>query len=343
MTAHGLGYIPSPPDPADFPISDLYAAHAIEPAVVFPDTYVIPGELPAVLDQDDLPQCVAYGSKAIKLYQDRIDQFNWFPFSTTRFFAAIGGTDQGAVPRQAFDRMLKEGYPLTDGSDAARHRIAAYFAVPLDLDSLRAAVLAFGAVGVGMDWYSSFSRPVAGVLPAPDRRVGGHFIVLIGWRTVSGRLQLRLRNSWGLSWGDHGDCWLPVEHLSVIGEAWKAVDQIVPAPPEVDVRLLPLPVRIFDGAISAKTGKAIQVAGVYGIPAAAVGVVAVIRAVKPTVAGWVYVGPESAPTISTLDFNAGQTNDGFPVVALSAGKLVIYSTQFLSRFVVDVTGYLIGG
>jgi hypothetical protein len=84
--------------------------------------------------------------------------------------------------------------------------------------------MAFGPVGIAMYWYSSFSHPVNGVLPPPSGTRSGHFLVARGWRTVDGKVQVKLRNSWGL-WGDQGDCWLPAEYLNLVWEAWKAVDQ----------------------------------------------------------------------------------------------------------------------
>jgi hypothetical protein len=65
-------------------------------------------------------------------------------------------------------------------------------------------------------------RPVAGVLPAPDTLVGGHAIVAYGWDARG----LRLRNSWGATWGIGGDCWLPARLVPRLSGAWEAVDAI---------------------------------------------------------------------------------------------------------------------
>jgi hypothetical protein len=108
------------------------------------------------------------------------------------------------------------------------------------------------------------------------------------------------------------------------------------------VKLLAKPVRIFDGPLPAKTIQRLTIAGQWGVPAEAIGVVAVIRVVRPKAGGWGYVGPDQggAPNISTLDFTGGQITDGFPTALLTGGKLTVYSTTALSRFVIDVVGFL---
>lgn len=42
---------------------------------------------------------------------------------------------------------------------------------------------------------------------AGDPSVGGHARAVNGYRVVSGKRQFRIRNSWGVAWGDAGDSW----------------------------------------------------------------------------------------------------------------------------------------
>jgi hypothetical protein len=137
--------------------------------------------------------CVAYSSSAMKAWQDRRDQERFFDFDERTFFGQIGGTAQGAYVRAAMERMRTAGYPVAGSGDAGKHRIAAYYAVPRDLATIKAAIYDLGPVVISTPWYRSWFRPAAGVLPRPDTQVGGHAIVAYGWDARG----LRLRNSWG--------------------------------------------------------------------------------------------------------------------------------------------------
>ena len=133
----------------------------------------------------------------------------------------------------------RRGLPGRQASgDAAHHKIAAYYAVPRDLASIKAAIHDLGPIVVSTPWYQSWFRPAAGVLPRPDAQVGGHAIVAYGWDQRG----LRLRNSWGSAWGVGGDCWMPDDLVPRINGAWKAVDAIehpIPYAHTVDVTARP--------------------------------------------------------------------------------------------------------
>ena len=219
---YGLGAIPDEPDPRDYPLDALYAAEDIEPTEpdALPATYAVPG-MPVVLDQGSSPMCVAYSSSTLKSWQDRRDQERWFNFDEPAFFKQIGGTSDGARVRDAMDSMLAKGYP----PDPARHKIAAYYTVPVTSSaSIKAAIHDLGPVIISTPWYRSWFHPTReGILPTPDVKVGGHAIVAYGWDARG----LRLRNSWGVDWGINGDCWMPDVDLARVVGAWKAVDQVV--------------------------------------------------------------------------------------------------------------------
>src|SRR5450759_575197 len=157
----GLGAQQSPADARDFKIAALYAAAGIEEPVAAPATYVVPGTLVPVLNQGSTPQCVAFSSEFLKAYQDRIDQGAFFPFDEVRFFSAIGGGAGGAVVRTAFGQMLHVGYPLDGGVSAGQHKIASYYAVPVDQASLQAALMAFGPLVIATPWYHSWFSPTS--------------------------------------------------------------------------------------------------------------------------------------------------------------------------------------
>ena len=120
------------------------------------------------------------------------------------------------------ERMRSAGYPVTGSGDAAHHRIAAYYAVPRDLPTIKAAIYDLGPIVVSTPWYQSWFRPAVGVLPKPDTQVVGHAIVAYGWDQRG----LRPRNSGGADWGVGGDCWMPAYLVPHLAGAWKAVDAI---------------------------------------------------------------------------------------------------------------------
>lgn len=218
MSEFGLGWLPSPSDPRDFPISGLYAAMGVEPAAVIPDTYTAPAPMPTVFNQGSTPECVAYSSGAMKVYEELRDSGAFTPAFDT-FFASIGGGPNGAYVRDAFGQMLAAGYP----PNPAVHKIAAYYAVPVTEADIQQAILAFGPIVIGTGWYNSWFSPHLGILPAPSGGLaGGHAILACGWDARG----LHLRNSWGSSWGLGGDCFLPWAYLGAVGEAWKAVDMV---------------------------------------------------------------------------------------------------------------------
>ena len=223
MTDYGLGALQSPPDARDFQITELLAA---TPPVALPASFRVASPAP-VLDQGQTPMCVAFSTARMKMWQDRDDQAvaRWWDFDEARFFRAIGGTSQGAYLRAAMDRALKVGYPVTGGkSPTAAHRIKAYYAVPKDIASIKAAIYRFGTITLATPWYNSWMRPVNGVLPPPDYAIGGHAIDAEGW---DDRWGLLLVNSWGTRWSaiHRGAAYMPWAYVThSTWEIWKALD-----------------------------------------------------------------------------------------------------------------------
>lgn len=228
----GLGGIASPPDENDWSIDSLYAMAGAEPLASPPPSYLVPAPFPPILNQHSTPMCVAYSSAMLKGYEDLRDT-GPATFDEPTFFSEIGGTANGAILRNALAQLLSAGYPVVSAGQPARHKIAAYYAVPLDKLSIQSAIATFGPLLIGTPWYSSWFHPVAGVLPSPDTVVGGHAIAAIGWDSRG----LRLRNSWGSLWGLSGDAFLPWSMFGHVREAWKAVDQIVVPPPAARYRI----------------------------------------------------------------------------------------------------------
>jgi len=232
-TLYPLGAIQSPPDERDYPIADLFAAFSVppRPEAVLPAGWYVP-LMPPVYSQDG-PKCVPFHLKTLKAYQDHLDQGpTWYDFDTARFFTDIGGGPDGAIVRVALDRLLKVGYPTVGHSDASKHRIAAYYAVPKVRLAIKQAIHAFGPLSIALPWFDSWFSPHSnGVLPRPTHVHSGHAIVLYGWNDTLGWKGeptggWLLRNSWGADWGDRGHCLLPYAYDGAIWEVWKTIDVI---------------------------------------------------------------------------------------------------------------------
>jgi hypothetical protein len=70
---------------------------------------------------------------------------------------------------------------------------------------------------VGEAFQAIQAGEVAEPCPTDDPTAGGHAMSLLGFRTVSGALQVLCRNSWGASWGSGGNVWLSP---AFIASAW---------------------------------------------------------------------------------------------------------------------------
>ena len=231
---YGLGGLPSPIDPNDWPIDLLYASLTGEPIDASATaSFIVPGKLPPVLDQGSTPQCVAFSQSALKAYEDLKDQ-GPFNFDEGLFFRRIGGNANGAYVRSGLTQMLHVGYPVVGTDQSGLHRIAAYYAVPLTEADIQKAIVNFGIVSILVYWQEEWFHPVNGVLPAGRHYAGNHEIDIIGWDARGAHL----RNSWGTHYGIGGDVWLSWPQLTAHAiEAWKTIDQIVKPPPTAKYRV----------------------------------------------------------------------------------------------------------
>lgn len=222
------GYIESPPDERDYQIDDLYAQAGVEkPAVDALATALNVAYMPLVLNQGLTPMCVAYSASAMKDSQDYDDaavRRHW-NFDEPTFFRQIGGTSQGAVLRNALNRLVAYGYPVVaNASPASAHRVTSYWAVPKTKYDVMAALSAFRTpLYCGSTWYHSWCSYGFETFPAADYGVGGHAWIVVGYNAAG----VIVQNSWGTGWG-HGDgrATMPWSmFLSRVREIWKVQDR----------------------------------------------------------------------------------------------------------------------
>ncbi|WP_441250648.1 N-acetylmuramoyl-L-alanine amidase [Kitasatospora sp. McL0602] len=110
-----------------------------------------------------------------------------------------------------------------------------------------------------------------------------------------------------------------------------------------------LDTRLGQGAPKAKVGAdsrvTLQVSGNAGVPADATGVVLNVTATGPTAGSFVTVYPNGAnmPTVSNLNFSAGQTIPNLVIVPITNGKVDLYNKFGAVDLVADITGYYTPG
>jgi C1A family cysteine protease len=126
--------------------------------------------------------------------------------------------------------LKNKGQAIVGNAAAAvKNRISAYYAIPINVESLKRAIFTYGGIVVAAPWANSYFKPGAnGVLPKPDTLAGGHAFYVVGWNDT---LKVFICiNSWSLPWGyqGRGVFFLPYSVVSDpnwgLWEAWKAVD-----------------------------------------------------------------------------------------------------------------------
>jgi hypothetical protein len=108
-----------------------------------------------------------------------------------------------------------------------------------DAQTVMDAVLGVGPVVVGTWWFSGMFEPDAkGFIYDTGHRVGGHAYVIDGANQRKGTV--RIRNSWGRTWGKGGRAWMDAEVLDRLiaadGEACLAIEQRGPRTTAIETR-----------------------------------------------------------------------------------------------------------
>ncbi len=90
-----------------------------------------------------------------------------------------------------------------------------------------------GPAIIGVDWYEGMFDPdSSGFIRPTGDKAGGHCCLIIGINVKSG--YYTIRNSWGPTWGDSGNCKIKREDMAKLigdnGEACIVTQRTVPAP-----------------------------------------------------------------------------------------------------------------
>lgn len=193
--------------------------------------------MPPVLDQGYEGSCVWNAMVSALMYVQKKNktllsrQFGYF---VTRAKEGTCTFDCGCIIRNAMwvARTLgvchEETWPYLPANlykmpsykafkEAKNHQAIQYFRVDWTNPAEVQGCLADGyPIVFGTSLYSSFETvDGSGLVPVPspgtEKELGGHAMLLCGYRNKDGKLQYLVRNSWGEGWGVGGYCWMPEE------------------------------------------------------------------------------------------------------------------------------------
>lgn len=230
-------------------------AKAVSPSATFPLTVDHRPKFDApIWDQGYLGSCTSNAILAFKMFKDK--QRDGYYFMLSRLFhywqeRFIEGTvdyDSGAYIRDGMKVLQQIGcatesyFPYNQpdykktpsvaaNDNAPLHKIDKYYRI-MTKEQLKAELVAGNPVVVGMTIYESFdSQSVRdnGVVPMPNTAkeyvLGGHAMLIVGYRQINGQDYMIVRNSWGVNWGDKGHCYIPFDFIGrYVSDMWTGVN-----------------------------------------------------------------------------------------------------------------------
>lgn len=213
----------------------IFKAAAPPPAMVD-----LSAHLPRVMDQGALGSCTAHGiTAALRFCRIKAGKPD-VPLSRLQLYydeRAIEGTirsDAGAEIRDGIKTAAKLGVgpeglwaydiakfrtkpPAKVYKAAKLFQALTYQRVAVDANALKAALATGFPVIIGITVFKGIDGPEAsstGMVPMPDPNeapIGGHCMLVWGYGQKPGCFSVR--NSWGPTWGNKGDCFIPEAYL----------------------------------------------------------------------------------------------------------------------------------
>jgi len=253
-----INVIPSPYDPRDHLLEQVYADLRLEGAVAAassttptspplasspPPTLDLRPQLMRVKDQGQTDTCAAQTAACIKEYQEFYDTQVRADFSPQYVYNnRVNKPDAGMYGRDVMRIMHELGvatensYPFgstQDPSDdviaqAKEYRVKEYARVQT-IDGAKEALYRDGPLYIS---FPVFNKGISMWKPRPNEtQQGGHAMTVVGYNTKG----FIIRNSWGDKWGDKGHCIYPYEDFGAHWEIWATVDRKGSRAPEPSV------------------------------------------------------------------------------------------------------------
>jgi xylellain. Cysteine peptidase. MEROPS family C01A len=204
-----------------------------------------------VVDQGELGSCTANAMGSglreyleIKNQQVFVALSRLYLYYHERLLEGTVNEDSGAKIRDGMKVLKKRGIcpevlhpydiskftvaPSQEAEDeAGEYKIDSYQRLNT-LNDVKRSIYEGYPVVLGMAVYESFeSDSVAktGIVPVPknyERVLGGHAMLIVGYKKIKQTLHLIVRNSWGTDWGDKGYCYIPASFIrkGIIFDLW---------------------------------------------------------------------------------------------------------------------------
>jgi C1A family cysteine protease len=242
----GMGWRPDTPDHRDRRYTSKLSA------AILPDNVDLSTFFPPNYDQGELGSCTGNGIAGVIQYcraRDRlVPDFipsRLFIYWNERNMEGTVDSDAGAEIRDGIKSVATLGVPPEDtwpydiqkfkmkpwdGAylKAKQDLVKTYARVNQTVDDIRACVADAWPVVFGIVLYESFQSDAVnntGLVPMPsttEKVVGGHCMIIVGYDHP--RQLFQVRNSWGTSWGDKGNCWIPYDYIvnsDLVDDLWQ--------------------------------------------------------------------------------------------------------------------------
>lgn len=266
MSDYIFGCIPSDPDHRDYVYKQIVAP------ISLPARYNRERECSPVRSQGDWGTCAAFAGAGIKDWQERRNYNRDMVMSPLFLYKQCkqldGKPEEEGTDLRTVMKVLKDYGICTEENlpyeniimdkptwpkvlppckgqiDAAKEYVVKSYARLYSIEDIKQAIYQSGPVMAGIFLCENF-RKCNGYIPMPEGNIlGGHAVVITGWddslvypypdKTRKGFL--RIRNSWGTGWGEHGYAWMPYDYyygkldfgMPYFFEAWSSVDLVIP-------------------------------------------------------------------------------------------------------------------
>jgi C1A family cysteine protease len=226
---YGLGYVKDEHDHRD----ETWRSSVLQTRIPLPSSFKRK-KLGPVLNQGQLPECVAFSTASLKMHQEMREHGKYYTFDPHWLYKECKKIDgspngDGTFLRTALQIVHDTGYLAKAAPKKLEHdtyfKVSKYVRLET-VQQIKEAVYTVGPVVFGITVDSGIYEPDAnGMVPPPNNdTVGGHAMIIVGWDNKRGAFLVK--NSWGTSYGLKGYMWLPYSHFTTYPDwdAWRSID-----------------------------------------------------------------------------------------------------------------------